>query len=400
MSARPTVRDPALQRLIDDGYEVEIRQQHLLVHAVPYVAADRTVKRGTLICTFIENAGTILPPDNHQVWFTGEFPCLASGAQIGQIANENTTQQLFKGCWIQHRFSNKPEGAAGFTDHYSKMVHYVTLLSDQARAIDPLADARTGRVIEAEECQSVFKYSDTASARAEILMVSARLSVAKVAIVGLGGTGSYVLDQVSKTPVGEIHLFDGDEFLQHNAFRAPGAATVDELKRRMPKTKYFKQRYDPMRRGIESHEYNLDQTNVSELAGFDFVFICVDKGSARAIICSYLQTQDIRFVDVGMSIEMVHGTMNLVGTCRFTLSTPSQKEHIGRYVPMMEEADDELYRQNIQVADMNALNAILAVMKWKQVCGFYQDDFQSHHGTFSVSSQSLTRDVMTAVANA
>jgi hypothetical protein len=399
MSEKPTVRDPALQRLIDEGYEVEVRQQHLLVYAVPYAAVDRIVKRATIICTFIENAGTVLPPDNHQVWFTGEFPCLANGSQISQIVSESNRQELFKDCWIRHRFSNKPEGVSNFTDHYSKIVHYVTLLSDQARAIDPLADARTGRVIEAEEGQSVFKYADTASARAEILMVSARLDISKVAIVGLGGTGSYVLDQVAKTPVGEIHLFDGDEFLQHNAFRAPGAATVDELKQRMPKTRYFKLRYDSMRRGIESHEYNLNQTNVSELAGFDFVFVCVDKGPARAIICRYLQSQDIRFVDVGMSVEMVPETLSLVGTCRFTLSTPSQKAHIERYVPMMDDGEDALYRQNIQVADMNALNAILAVMKWKQVFGFYQDDFQSHHGTFSVSSQSLTRDVMTGVAS-
>ena len=400
MLAKPTVRSPSFQQLFDEGYEVEVRQQHLLVHAVPYVAADRTVKRATLVCTFIESAGELLPPDNHQVWFTGEFPCLASGAQISQIVNENGRQEVFKDCWINHRFSNKPDGVSGFTEHYSKMVHYVTLLSDQARVIDPSADARTGRVIESEEGQSVFKYPDTASARAEIVMVSARLGIPKVAIVGLGGTGSYVLDLVAKTPVGEIHLFDGDEFLQHNAFRAPGAATVTELKQRMPKTRYYQQRYDPMRWGIASHEYNLDQSNVGELAGFDFVFVCVDKGPARAIICGYLQTQGIRFVDVGMSVEIVPESLKLVGTCRYTLSTPTQTEHIKTYVPMMEDSEDALYRKNIQVADMNALNAVLAVMKWKQVYGFYQDDFQSHHGTFSVSAPSLTRDVMTGLVGA
>jgi hypothetical protein len=37
---------------------------------------------------------------------------------------------------------------------------------------------------------------------------------------GLGGTGSYILDLVSKTPVNEILLFDSDDFLQHNAFRS------------------------------------------------------------------------------------------------------------------------------------------------------------------------------------
>lgn len=398
MSAKPTVPDPAMQHLLDDGYEVEVRNQHLMVHQVPYVATDRTVKHGSLVCTYVENAGTILPPDNHQVWFTGDFPCFANGTPLSALQNENTKQELFKGCWIRNRFSNKPDGASGFSDHFSKMVHYVTLLSDQARVVDPFADARTGRVIETQQEESVFRYPDTASVRAEISMISARLAIKKLAIIGLGGTGGYVLDQAAKTPVEEIHLFDGDEFLQHNAFRAPGAATVDELSKRMPKTEYFQRRYDPMRRGIFSHPYRVDETNINELADFDFVFLCVDNGEARTLICNYLQSNDIKFIDVGMSIEMVPETLKLVGTCRVTLSTDTQKDHFSRYVPMMEDDQNALYRQNIQVADMNALNAILAVMKWKQVYSFYQDDFLSHHQTFSVSAPCLTRDVTVGFA--
>jgi len=42
------------------------------------------------------------------------------------------------------------------------------------------------------------------------------------------------LDFIAKTPVREIRIIDGDEFLQHNAFRAPGAPTLDEL-RELPK---------------------------------------------------------------------------------------------------------------------------------------------------------------------
>ena len=398
MSAKPTVPDSAMQRLLDDGYEVEVRNQHLLLHHVPYVAADRIVKHGSLVCTYVENAGTILPPDNHQVWFTGDYPCFANGSPLNALQNEHSKQELFKGCWIRHRFSNKPDGASGFPDHYSKMVHYVTLLSDQAKVIDPLADARTGRLIETQQEESIFRYPDTASVRSEISMVSARLAIKKLAIIGLGGTGGYVLDQTAKTPVEEIHLFDGDEFLQHNAFRAPGAATVAELSARMSKTEYFQRRYDPMRRGIISHPYRIDESSINELADFDFVFVCVDDGKARALICNHLQSNNIKFIDVGMSIEMVPETRKLVGTCRVTLSTDTQKDHFSRYVPMMADDQDALYRQNIQVADMNALNAILAVMKWKQVFGFYQDDFLSHHQTFSVSAPSLTRDVTTEIS--
>jgi len=59
-----------------------------------------------------------------------------------------------------------------------------------------------------------------------------KLAVPQVAIVGVGGTGSYILDFLAKTRVREIHLFDGDYFFSHNAFRTPGAATIAELRAR------------------------------------------------------------------------------------------------------------------------------------------------------------------------
>lgn len=69
-----------------------------------------------------------------------------------------------------------------------------------------------------------------------------------MAIIGLGGTGGYVLDQVAKTPVREIHLFDGDTFDMHNAFRAPGAATESDFGK--PKVEYFKAMYSNMHKSI------------------------------------------------------------------------------------------------------------------------------------------------------
>ena len=57
--------------------------------------------------------------------------------------------------------------------------------------------------------------------RAGISDLNAMLRGQKIAIVGLGGTGSYILDLIAKTEVSEIHLIDADEFVNHNAFRAP-----------------------------------------------------------------------------------------------------------------------------------------------------------------------------------
>ena len=115
------------------------------------------------------------------------------------------------------------------------------------------------------------------------------------------------------------------------------------------------------------------------------------------MISDFLQAQRIPFVDVGMELLLGPEANCLIGTCRVTMSTPEKSDHFSKHVPMTDDAMDDLYQKNIQIADMNALCATLAVIKWKRYCGFYQDLFQVHHTTYSVNSQSLTRDEMVGV---
>lgn len=400
MSPKPIVLNPDIRRLLDEGYEVEARNGYLLVHAVPYVNAAREILRGIVVTDLNENVGELLPQKDHQVWFAGEYPCHHTGSPIEGIRHTSNRQPLWEGFEVQHRFSNKPLEAGRYPDYYSKMKTYIDIISNEARAVDPSVTACTFKVIPPIEEGSVFKYRDSASSRADILALSEKLAMGKVAIVGLGGTGSYVLDLVAKTPIREIHLFDGDAFLQHNSFRAPGAAATEVLAAKLPKVTYYARVYDVMRHGIVSHAEYLFEENIEQLAGFDFVFLCVDKGAVRKLISEYLQTQQIPFVDVGMDLLMGPDAQNLIGTCRVTMSTPEKSDHFQKHAPLADDTADDLYRKNIQVADMNALNAALAVIKWKRFCGFYQDMFKVHQTTYSINSQSLTRDEMVGVDGA
>ena len=47
------------------------------------------------------------------------------------------------------------------------------------------------------------------------------------------------------------------------------------------------------------------------------------------------------------------------------------------------DADDDIYNENIQIAELNSLNACLAVIKWKKYIGFYQD---KNHENFTYYS--------------
>lgn len=396
MSPKQAALNPDIKRLFDEGYEVEVKNGYLVVHSVPYVNSERQVKTGVVVTDLNINVDELLPQKDHQVWFVGNYPCHSTGVPIEAIRNVSNAQQLWEGFEVQHRFSCKINGQI-YPDYYSKMKNYIDIISNEAKVIDPAATACTFKVIDSVEEDSVFRYHDSASSRADILAISAKLAMDKVAIIGLGGTGSYVLDLIAKTPIKEIHLFDGDIFLQHNAFRAPGAASVDALKAKLPKVEYYLRIYDAMRSGIVPHAEYLTEENINELAGFNFVFICVDKGPVRKLISDFLQEQNIPFIDVGMDLMMGPEAQDLLGTCRVTMSTPSKSDHFQKHVPMTEDLSDDLYRKNIQVADMNALNAALAVNMWKKYCGFYQDLYQVHHTTYSINSQSLTRDEMVGV---
>ena len=182
----------------------------------------------------------------------------------------------------------------------------MAILSGPAQAIDPNLKANNFCVVAGEQDESVFNYIDTASSRYEIDLVSAKLALEKVAIVGLGGTGSDALDLVAKTPVKQIHLFDGDKFLQHNAFRSPGAASGDELEEKLYKTLVFERLYSKMRRGIFSHSVFIDSANVDQLKDMNFVFLCLDDGIAAHR--QELEQFAVPFVDVGMGIYKAEGS--------------------------------------------------------------------------------------------
>jgi len=129
--------------------------------------------------------------------------------------------------------------------------------------------------------RNVFNYPDTNSSRANINQLNEVFGNQKVAIVGIGGTGSYILDLLAKTPVKEIHIYDGDEFELHNAFRAPGAPTIEKLREKHPKTDYLCDIYKNMHRHITSHPYHIEKTNIHEMLGLSFVFICMEKGELK-----------------------------------------------------------------------------------------------------------------------
>jgi hypothetical protein len=391
MSQQLINRSPDLKKLRDEGYEIEVKGGHLVVHHIPYVNATREVKLGKLISTLTLNNNVTMKPDNHVIHFMGEHPCNKDGTVITGIQHGSPNQQLVDGIVLNHSFSNKPP--QGYADYYQKVTRYVEIITASARAIDPSSTARTFKVAQDSDEKSVFNYIDTNSSRANINQINAKFVGQRIGIIGLGGTGSYILDLVAKTPVDEILLFDGDVFLQHNAFRSPGAPSIETLDKQQMKVDYFQSIYLNMRKGISVHAVYVTDENIELLSGLSFVFVCIDSNSARGQILSRLKQLGVPFIDVGLGVNIVEDS--LVGIIRVTVGTPSKTDHIPNRIGV-NDIDDNEYSTNIQIADLNAMNALLAVIKWKKLNGFYQDLKEEHHTTYTINTSQLINEDFSA----
>lgn len=384
MSHQLISRSPHLLRLRNEGYNLDAMGPYLLVRDVPYVNAQSQVCKGVLVMMLDLTADVAVRPNDHTAHFIGDCPCDSQGRPLVQIINNSQPNQLLPGLLVNHYFSAKPR-SGNYADYYEKVSIYVAILSGQAEAIEKGVTAKTFAPIRSDVEETVFAYTDTASARAGIGMPTEKFKGLKIAVVGLGGTGAYILDQVAKTPVAEIHLFDGDVLQQHNAFRYPGAIPFATLERALKKVDYLQEVYGQLHRNIISHPCMITADNVGELRGFDYVFLSVDNTVVRELVVRELRGTHTSLLDVGMGVHLVGETQQVWGTCRVTTLTPEHHEHAGRTMPLTENAAEDAYRSNIQIADLNALNAMLAVGMWKRLCGFYVDSCQADHFTYSTN---------------
>lgn len=394
MSQLQISRSPDLSRLRAEGYNISVEGGHLVMRDVPYVTPSKQIARCTIADPYNDAGGR---PGDHTVWVAGEALCDQNGQVLTRyLADAGMhNQPISPSVTAQWRLSIKMKGEGGQPiadeDYYSKFTRYVEKLGAPVKALGGTETARTyPLVLPDPEEHLVFKYHDTASIRADIVPISKKLEGQRIAIVGVGGTGSYILDLVAKTPVAEIHLYDSDVFLQHNAFRAPGAASVEDLGRHPFKVEYFTKVYENMRGGIVPHPAGLTAENAHELGSMNFVFMAVDPGEHKKLAIAAMQQSGVPFVDCGMGLYIVDG--RIAGQVRLTTVTSAKADHIDRHIKPNQAGVPNEYSHNIQVAELNALNAALAVMRWKKHLGFYGDEDHEHQSTYIIDGNALLNE--------
>jgi hypothetical protein len=115
------------------------------------------------------------------------------------------------------------------------------------------------------------------------------------------------------------------------------------------------------------------------------VFLCLDAGDAKRVIVERLVASATPFIETGMGAILSNGQLR--GIVRTSTSTPTTRTEAAPHISY--SAGDGIadeYATNIQTAELNALNAALAVVRWKQFMGIYQDTREQYYCGYSIAS--------------
>ena len=380
MSSSPISRSGDLKALLELGYSLEIRGAYLIVKNIPYLhtSGGNLAKADLVTCLDLTPEQTTRPPGDHTVWWTGSVPYGANGESLeGYLCcgRWETGYNLGEGLKVYMQWSRKlrEEGTTRpYMNYHEKVQAYVDEVGGHAEARYPgvLQAARAGDD-PLVAVNSRFRYLNTAAYRYGLKGIERPLEEEIVAVVGVGGTGSYLVDILAKTNIKELHLFDEDVLEQHNAFRLAGAARVEELGGVYPKVDWHRERYSAVRtQGLFSEVRKVQGESAEFLQKFTTVFIAVDDLTARRAIQRKCNELGVFHVSIGLAVD-VEGDNNdqLGGMVKVEagLIPERQRDAIAR------PPAHGVYG-GVQTAELNMLGAALAVVEWKARAGIYRSE--------------------------
>ncbi len=380
-----------IRRLVEKGYAVAIDSNYLIVRDIPYLDSDRRLQIGAIVTKLVFIDEDRVVQDDHQIFFAGSVPHNLDGKPIPNLGGGITQLALSdasKDVVVQRTFSNKPRATGKFQDFFEKIESYVAIISGPAMELCQTSPL-TFRAVNEAVSDQIFKFHDTLTSRAEVTDLAARFKDDVVAVIGLGGTGAYLLDFLVKTPVREIRTFDPDPFYVHNAFRSPGRLDANEFGK--PKADVYLARYKNFRNGLSVTPKFLDTSCGDDMDGVTFAFVCVDKGSSRTSIFDLLISKGIPFIDVGMGLDRKKGLLNGMLRATYYSAEHGQKVRDKGLAPEKETPDD-IYRANIQISELNALNACLAVIRFKQLRGLYFEELPYYNLVFEIGDLKIVSE--------
>lgn len=133
-----------------------------------------------------------------------------------------------------------------------------------------------------------------------------------VAIVGLGGTGSIVAQQLAHLGIREFFLVDPDNVSESNLNRLVGAVAVDVGRAKVEVAKRSIQAVHPDAT-VRAIVGNVIESAIAHpLRSVDFIFLCTDSMASRAVLNQLAYQYLIPCIDMGVAIKAHMGVVDAV----------------------------------------------------------------------------------------
>jgi molybdopterin-synthase adenylyltransferase len=126
----------------------------------------------------------------------------------------------------------------------------------------------------------------------------------RVGIVGLGGTGSIVLQELAHLGVADFLLLDPDVLEESNLNRLVGGASSDIGSPKVGVAKNLARRINPDVSVDARQESVLKVRTLRALADTDFVFCCTDSHGSRAALNQFAYQYLVPMIDMGVVIAV------------------------------------------------------------------------------------------------
>jgi len=197
----------------------------------------------------------------------------------------------------------------------------------------------------------------------------------RVGVIGAGGTGSVVLQQLAHLGVRDITVIDPDVVDKTNLNRLVGAGPADVG---TPKVEVAHRTVLAVNPNAAVHAVRgdvVDDSVAKTLAAFDFAFLCTDSHASRAVVCQVAYQHLVPTIDMGVSItvgsdgvEYINGRVQMLApglTC-LSCTRALDGEQIRREMMTPDQRAADPYVQGVHepqpaVISLNSTMASLAV---------------------------------------
>ena len=153
---------------------------------------------------------------------------------------------------------------------------------------------------------------------------------------------------------------------------------MGELNGQKTKLAWHVERYRNVRtEGLHPHDVRLTTENLVFLHNCSTVFIAVDKLPVRRMIQKACSEMGVLHLSVGIGLEVEGENNDQIGgmvkvECDFN-DVSREREDTKAFYDVDDE-EDNVYRSNIQTAEVNMLGAALAITEWKARKGIYRTE--------------------------